>query len=159
MPEDRKRSTLDPRSLAPRTGTAYPPLFAGEVEGREKRALGDVFGLTQFGVNLTVLPPGRWSSHRHWHENEDELVYIVDGEVVLIDDEGEHPMSAGMCVGWKAGAPNGHHLINRSDRPATYLEIGTRASEDRVHYCEVDMDLKKEAGGPWKVRHKDGTSY
>jgi uncharacterized cupin superfamily protein len=127
MPEAKKQSALDPSSLTARTGTAYPSRFAGEVTGREKRALGDAFGLTQFGVNLTRLPPGCWSSHRHWHESEDELVYVLEGELVLIDDDGEHPISAGMCIGWKAGAPNGHHLINRSNQPATYLEIGTRA--------------------------------
>jgi uncharacterized cupin superfamily protein len=159
MPEARKQSALDPSSLTARTGTAYPSRFAGEVTGREKRALGDAFGLTQFGVNLTKVPPGCWSSHRHWHESEDELVFVLEGELVLIDDDGEHPISAGMCIGWKAGAANGHHLINRSNQPATFLEIGTRASADRVHYPEVDMDLVKEAGGPWKVLHKDGTPY
>jgi uncharacterized cupin superfamily protein len=159
MPEAKKPSTLDPQSIAARTGTAYPSRYAGEVKGREKRALGDPFGLIQFGVNLTTLPPGSWSSHRHWHENEDELVYVLDGDLILVDDDGEHPLRAGMCAGWKAGTANGHHFINRSDKPAIYLEIGTRASDERVHYCEADMDLGKEKGGPWQVRRKDGTLY
>src|SRR5262245_32922842 len=103
MPEATKPSALDPQAIAARTGTGYPPRYAGEVKGREKRALGDAFGLTQFGVNFTTLPPGCWSSHRHWHESEDEFVYVLSGDLVLIDDAGEQPLSAGMCVGWKAG--------------------------------------------------------
>ena len=98
-----KPATLDPKTVTPRTATVYPPEFAGAVKGREKRALGDFFGLTQYGVNLTTLAPGSWSAHRHWHENEDEFVFVVEGEITLIDDAGEHLLKPGMCAGFKAG--------------------------------------------------------
>ena len=141
-----------------RTGTIYPQPYAAALEGRTKRALGDLFGLSQFGVNLTVLAPGAASSERHWHEREDEFVYVLAGDVVLIDDEGEHPLSAGMCVGFKAGVPNGHRLVNRSGEPAMLLEIGTRMEEDRAHYPEADMAAVK-VDGKFRITHKDGTAY
>ena len=141
-----------------RTGTIYPPPYAAALAGREKRALGDLFGLTQFGVNLTTLQPGAWSSQRHWHEREDEFIYVVDGEIVLIDDAGEHVLTPGMCAGFKAGAPNGHHLVNKSARPATYVEIGTRSPEERSHYPEADMQGVK-MDGKWTLTHKDGTAF
>lgn len=140
-----------------RTGTAYPPQHAGAVKGREKRVLGDLFGLTQFGVNLTTLAPGSWSSHRHWHEAEDEFVYVLEGEVILIDDRGEHRMTPGMCAGFKAGVANAHHLVNRSQRPAVFLEVGTRAPDERAHYADVDMAASRSGGGPWKFTRKDGS--
>jgi uncharacterized cupin superfamily protein len=155
---EKRPSALDPLSLPPRTGTIYPPEWAKAVVGREKRALGDPFGLTQFGVNLTTVPPGAWSSHRHWHEAEDELIYIVSGEVVLIDDDGEHVLKAGMCAGFKAGVANAHHLVNRSAQPATVLEVGTRSPNERAHYAEADMQASKTPDG-WKVLRKDGSSY
>src|SRR5262245_3749259 len=104
-------SAIDSQSVQPRTGTIYPAEYAAALKGREKRALGDAFGLTQFGVNLTTLAPGCWSSHRHWHENEDEFIYVLAGEVVMIDDRGEHILTPGMCAGYKAGVSNGHHLV------------------------------------------------
>ena len=107
--------------------------------GREKRALGNVFDLTQFGVNLTTLAPGTWSAHRHWHDNEDEFVFVVEGEITLIDDAGEHLLKPGMCAGFKAGVANGHHLVNKTKTPVTYLEIGTRAPREQAHYSDVDM--------------------
>ena len=140
-----------------RTGTAYPPQYAGVVKGREKRVLGDLFGLTQFGANLTTLAPGSWSSHRHWHEAEDEFIYVLEGEVVLIDDRGEHRMTPGMCAGFKAGVPNAHHLVNRSPRPAVFLEVGTRAVDERAHYADVDMDASRSAGAPLRFTRKDGS--
>lgn len=152
-------STLDPTKVPARTGTAYPPTYADHVRGREKRVLGDPFGLTQFGVNLTTLAPGAWSSHRHAHDEEDEFVHVLEGELVLIDDHGEHGLKAGMCAGFKAGSANAHHLVNRSDKPATYLEVGTRASDDHVTYADVDMELTKTGGGSWRVTRKDGTPF
>lgn len=152
-------ATLDPNSVAPRTASIYPATYASALKGREKRALGDPFGLSQFGVNLTTLPPGSWSSQRHWHEREDELVYVLEGEVTLIDDGGEHILAAGMCAGFKAGVANGHHLVNRSDKPALILEIGTRAGDERAHYCEADMHAVKSGGGKWTLTRKDGTAY
>src|SRR5689334_3392607 len=112
---------LDPSSLVPRTDSGYPEPFRSRVLPREKRALGDVFGLTKIGVNLTTLPPGKESSMRHFHTLEDELIFVVEGEVVLVTDEGEQVLGAGMCAGFAAGVPNGHQLVNRSDRPARYL--------------------------------------
>ena len=141
-----------------RTKTIYPPPFDAAVAGRAKRALGDVFNLTQFGVNLTVLPPGSSSSHRHWHESEDEFVYMLEGELTLIDDQGEHPLTAGMCVGFKAAVPNGHKLVNNSAAPAMYLEIGTRMEGDRAHYTDADM-LAVKVDGKFHLTRRDGTAY
>src|SRR6185436_139739 len=139
----KKTATLDPKTITPRTSTVYPPEFAEAVKGREKRALGDFFGLTQYGVNLTTMAPGSWSSHRHWHENEDEFVFVVEGEITLIDDAGEHLLTPGMCAGFKAGVRNGHHLVNKTKNPVTYLEIGTRAPVERAYYSEADMFFEK----------------
>ncbi|MGQ0484233.1 MAG: cupin domain-containing protein [Hyphomicrobiales bacterium] len=146
------------REIKARTSTIYPPPYAAPLAGREKRALGDPFGLTQFGVNLTTLQPGAWSSQRHWHEREDEFIYVVDGVIVLIDDAGEHVLTSGMCAGFKAGVPNGHHLVNRSAGPATFVEIGTRSPEERSHYPEADMRGVKK-GEKWTITRKDGTAY
>ncbi len=155
---DKPPAAIHAREVEARTGTIYPPPYAAALAGREKRVLGDVFGLTQFGVNLTTLKPGAWSSQRHWHEREDEFIFVVDGEIVLIDDAGEHVLSPGMCAGFKAGAPNGHHLVNRSARPATYVEIGTRSPEERSHYPEADMRGVK-MDGKWTITRKDGTAF
>jgi len=141
-----------------RTGTIYPAPYAAALVGREKRVLGDLFGLTQFGVNLTTLQPGAWSSQRHWHEREDEFIYVVDGEIVLIDDAGEHVLTPGMCAGFKAGVANGHHLVNKSGKAATYLEIGARSINEIGHYTEADMVYTKRDGKPLITR-KDGRSY
>jgi uncharacterized cupin superfamily protein len=153
-----KPPSLDPKSVTPRTATVYPPEFAGAVKGREKRALGDFFGLTQYGVNLTTLAPGAWSSHRHWHENEDEFIFVVEGEITLIDDSGEHLLKPGMCAGFKAGVANGHHLANKSISPVSYLEIGTRADHERAHYPEADMLFKKD-GTKSVVTRRDGSPF
>ena len=144
--------------LPARTRTIYPPPYDAALAGRAKRALGDIFNLTQFGVNLTVLAPGSSSAHRHWHESEDEFVYVLEGEVTLVDDEGEHTLGAGMCVGFKAAVPNGHKLVNTSTVPAMYLEIGTRAEGDRAHYTDADMLAVKE-NGKYRLTRKDGTPY
>ena len=153
-----KPSTLDPKTLTPRTGTIYPPEFAGALKGREKRALGDGFDLTQFGVNLTTLLPGAWSAHRHWHEREDEFVFVVAGEITLIDETGEHVLKPGMCAGFKAGVANGHHLVNKSKSLATYLEIGTRSADEVATYPDIDMKAGK-TGGKWWLSRKDGTGF
>jgi uncharacterized cupin superfamily protein len=151
-------STLDPKTISPRSGTNYPAKYAGIVAGREKRVLGDVFGLTQFGVNLTTLMPKSSSALRHWHEREDEFVFVVSGEVTLIDDLGEHVLAVGMCAGFKAGVPNGHCLVNKSNAPATYIEIGTRSSEEVAHYPDDDM-LATKSGGKYAMTKKDGTAF
>jgi len=144
--------------VAARTGTIYPAAYAAAMEGRAKRALGDRFGLSQFGVNLTVLAPGAASSERHWHETEDEFVLVLEGEVTLIDEQGEHLLSPGMCMGFKAGVANAHKLVNRSPAPVTLLEVGTRSEGDRVHYPDVDMAAVK-VDGKFRITRKDGTPF
>jgi len=151
-------SILDAKTVVPRTGTNYLPQFAHVVQGREKRVLGDVFGLTQFGVNLTTLAPGSASALRHWHAREDEFVFVVSGEITLIDDLGEHLLTPGMCAGFKAGVANGHCLVNKSAAPASYVEIGTRAAEESTEYPDVDLKAEKRAG-KWSYMKRDGTPY
>ena len=141
-----------------RTGTNYPPQFQNVVQGREKSVLGDLVGLTQFGVNLTRLKPGAASALRHWHENEDEFVYVLEGELVLIEDGGETLLRPGDAAGFKAGVPNGHHLVNKTQRDAVYLEIGTRAPAERAHYPDVDLEFIRDKDKV-QVRHKSGEPY
>ncbi|MDP9137960.1 MAG: cupin domain-containing protein [Pseudomonadota bacterium] len=145
--------------VVPRIGTGYPKQFAEACSSRKKHMLGDVFGLTQFGVNLTILPPGCWSAQRHWHEKEDEFIYVIEGEITLIDDSGEHLLKPGMCAGFKAAVPNGHHLVNKSGRKAAYLEVGSRAPGERAHYSEIDMKVERTSDGSWGFLHLDGTPY
>jgi uncharacterized cupin superfamily protein len=150
---------LDPKTVPARRGSSYPEPFRAAVETREKRPLGDATGLTQFGVNLVELPPGCWSSQRHWHTHEDEFVYVLDGELVLVTDGGEQVLRPGMAAGFPAGTPDGHHLINRTDRPATYLEVGTRREDvDEVDYPDIDMAVRHREGQQMFVR-KSGEPY
>ncbi len=146
---------INSRDVPPRIGTGYPAAYAEICRLREKRKLGDVFGLTQLGINLTTLPPGQGSSLRHWHENEDEFVYIIEGELTLITDDGEQIMTPGMCAGFRAGAGNGHHLVNRSDKPASYLEIGTRAEKEVAYYSDIDLMTVKD-GNEFRYTTRDG---
>ena len=125
----------------------YPPPYAAVTDGREKAVLGNVAGLTQFGVNLTRLKPGAASALRHWHENEDEFVYVVEGELTLIEDGGATVLRAGDAAGFKAGVANGHHLVNKSQRDALYLEVGTRAKRERAHYSDVDLVYDRDESG------------
>ncbi len=150
---------LDPATLSPRTGSGYPEPFRSRVLPREKRALGDALGLTRVGVNLTTLPPGKESSMRHWHTREDELVFVLEGEVVLRTDEGEQTLTAGMCAGFAAGSNNGHQLANRSNKPARYLEISNRDDEDTAEYPDVDLAYRKDAQGKAVFARKNGTAY
>jgi uncharacterized cupin superfamily protein len=141
-----------------RTTNIYPEQFKKPVEGRAKMALGDLAGLGQFGVNLTRLPPGVASSLRHWHEQEDEFVYILEGELTLVEDGGETSLRAGDAAGWKAGVANGHMLINKSKNEAVYLEIGTRSPKECAHYPEYDLLYVRDANGV-RVTHRDGKPY
>jgi uncharacterized cupin superfamily protein len=125
---------------------------------REKRFLGKALGLTQFGVNLTTLPPGKESSMRHWHTREEEFVYVLEGEVVLRTDAGEQLVRAGQCVGFPAGSGDGHQLVNRSDRPARYLEVGTCDETDEVFYPEAVLRYNPP-GQRGKFTRRDGTPY
>jgi len=139
------------------TGSGYPPPYDAPCTQRRRVRLGDAAGLTQFGVNLLRLPPGAWSSQRHWHTAEDEFVYVVEGEVVLVTDGGEETLRAGDCAGFRAGDADGHHLQNRSTRDAVLLEIGSRRPEtDAVAYPGCDMKLD---AGERAYRHLDGTPY
>jgi len=149
---------IDISKAAMRTTTIYPAEFQSVVRGREKAALGNPAGLTQFGVNLTRLKPGAASALRHWHENEDEFVYILEGELVLIEDGGETVLKSGDAAGFKAGVPNGHHLVNKSNRDALYLEVGTRAKTERAHYPDVDLAYSKDENG-MRITHKSGKPY
>ena len=139
------------------TGSRYPAPFDAPCAARRRQRLGDAAGLTDFGVNLLRLPPGVWSSQRHWHTSEDEFLYVLEGEVTLVTDAGEQILKAGDCVGFKAGVPDGHHMQNRSQREAVLLEVGSRkAVEDEVDYPDIDLRFLKGRGG---FSHKDGTPY
>jgi uncharacterized cupin superfamily protein len=139
-------------------GTLYPPPFDSPCRSRERTKLGDAAGLTQFGVNLLRLPPGAWSSQRHWHTSGDEFVYILSGEVVLVTDGGEEVLRAGDVAGFTAQDTNGHCLQNRSDREARVLEIGTRVPGDTAYYPDIDMVAPAD-GKPAVYTHRDGTPY
>ena len=136
----------------------YPEPFYRETEGYEGQRVGNAAGLTQFGVNRAVLPPGGRTALRHWHEEEDEFVIILSGEVVLREDEGETVLRAGDCAGFKAGVANGHALENRSDAPAVLFEIGTRSPDETAHYPDVDLRFEKR-GQQIRFCHKDGAPY
>ncbi len=150
---------LDPATVAPRSTSSYPEPFASRVLPREKRALGQALGLTRVGVNLTTLPPGKESSMRHHHTLEDELVYVLEGEVVLVTDGGEQRLTAGTCAGFPAGSGDAHQLVNRSDRPARYLEISNRDPDDGAAYPDVDLVYQKGPDGRPIFTRKDGTPY
>jgi uncharacterized cupin superfamily protein len=149
---------IDIDKLKTSTSTFYPAPFDQRVRGRERKRLGEAAGLTQFGVNLTRLKPGLQSSLRHWHEHEDELVYVLEGELVLVEDGGETVMRAGDAAGFKAGVANGHHFVNRSDRDAVYLEIGTRSPRERAHYPDDDLAHELDERG-FRFTHKSGEPY
>jgi uncharacterized cupin superfamily protein len=154
-----QRPALDPATVVPRTDSYYPEPFRSRVLPREKRGLGDAVGLTKIGINLTTLSAGKESAMRHFHTLEDEFIYVIEGEVVLLTDEGEQVLRAGMCAGFPAGVSNGHQLVNRSDRPARYLEISNRDGEDSAEYPDVDMAYRKTGDGRAVFTHKDGTPY
>jgi uncharacterized cupin superfamily protein len=159
MAPELRSPALDPQTVPARHGSSYPEPFRAQVEGRTKRPLGDAVGLTQFGVNLVELPPGCWSAQRHWHTHEDEFVYVLDGELTLVTDAGEQVLRAGMAAGFPAGRSDGHHLINRSEQPATYLEVGTRREDvDEVEYPDIDM-LVRQQGGRQMFVTKSGEPY
>jgi uncharacterized cupin superfamily protein len=132
---------VDPETLPVHEGTNYPAALAGPCQARRKRALGDAVGLTHFGVNLVELPPGTWSSLRHWHANEDEFIYVLKGEITLVTEGGEQVLRPGSAAGFPAGRPDGHHLINRGTATAVYLEVGDRSGNETVDYPDSDMRL------------------
>jgi uncharacterized cupin superfamily protein len=138
---------IDIDKLPVDTVSLYPDPFWKPIAGRERKRLGNAVGLSQFGVNLTTLKPGAWSSQRHWHQNEDEFVYIVSGEVVLCEDGGETVLKAGDTAGFKANSGDGHCLINRSLQDVVYLEVGTRAKAERTVYSDIDMKVERDDNG------------
>ena len=152
------KKRIDAATLTTVVGTLYPPPFDAPCRARERVKLGDAAGLTQFGVNLLRLPPGAWSSQRHWHTSGDEFVYVLSGEVVLLTDGGEEVLRAGDAAGFTAQDPNGHCLQNRSDREALVLEIGTRVPDDTAYYSDIDMVAPAD-GKPAVYIHRDGTPY
>ena len=151
--------TVIAAEVAPRQKTSiYPEPFASQMHGREKRALGDVFGLVNFGVNLTKLLPNAKSALRHAHAKQDEFVYILQGHPVLITDAGEMQLAPGMCAGFKAGTGNGHQLVNRTNEEVSYLEVGDRSSGDSAIYPDDDLQAAL-VEGKWQFTHKDGSPY
>ncbi len=149
---------LDPTTVEARTGTNYPEQFTENVKEREKRMLGDALGLKNYGVNLVRIPAGGMSSQRHCHSRQDEFVYVLEGELVLVTDAGEQTLGPGMAAGFPAGSGDGHHLINRTGLDARYLEVGCRTEGDEVDYPDIDM-LIRIIDGERKYVHKDGTPY
>jgi len=149
---------IDVARLASVVGTLYPPPFDEPCRARGRTRLGDAAGLTQYGVNLLRLPPGAWSSQRHWHVAQDEFVYVLSGEVTLVTNAGEEVLRAGDAAGFKANDPDGHCLQNRSGGDATVLEIGTRLDDDMAHYSDIDM-VAPAGGKPAVYTHRDGTPY
>jgi uncharacterized cupin superfamily protein len=152
------KSVLNISDLPVRTGSGYPEHYAKAVKGRSNVSLGNPFGLKQFGVNITTLEPGAWSSQRHWHLNEDELVLALQGEMVIVDEDGRHPFTPGQVMGWKANTPNAHCIVNETDKPAKFLIVGTRAASEEAYYPDIDMHYRRDEQGP-RFQRKNGTSF
>lgn len=149
---------IDIDKIPVRSGSFYPAPFKAPHEGRHKQALGDAGGLTQFGVNLTRISPGAASALRHWHETEDEFIYMLEGELMLVENDGETVLKPGDAAAFKAGSGNAHRLLNRTNRDAVYLEVGTRAAADHVHYPDDDLALVR-AAQERRYLHKSGEPY
>lgn len=158
MNDRRTPIAIDAGDAPERTGSGYPAPFAAQMGERLRRKLGDVFGLTAFGVNLARLGPGARSALRHAHQLEDEFVYILEGTPTLLTDAGETLLKPGMCAGFKAGTGDGHALVNRSDAEVLYLEIGARCVGETVDYPDVDL-MGATIDGRWTYLHRDGTPY
>lgn len=149
---------LDPADLKALEGSSYPDTFKPAVAGRAKRRLGDALGLKHFGVNVTTIKPGARSALRHWHTREDEFIYVLSGELVLVTEAGEQSLSAGTCAGFPAGSADGHHLVNRTGRDAVYLEVGDRDPGDEVTYPDDDLLAVATPQGR-RFTRKDGAPY
>ena len=143
-------------SVPVRKGSGYPAPFDAPCADRTRRRLGDAGGLRDFGVNLMTLPPGGWSSQRHWHSHEDEFVYVLEGELTLVEDEGETLLRAGDCAAFPKGTGNGHHLKNLSSAMAVYLEVGSRHPDDLTTCSDIDL---KSASSDGRFVRKDGSDY
>ncbi len=147
---------IDLSSVPSRKGSAYPSPYDLPCADRLRQRLGDAGGLTDFGVNLLTLPPGSWSSQRHWHSDEDEFVYVLEGELTLVEDGSECVLRAGDCAAFPKGSGNGHHLVNRSAINALCLEVGSRHRHDRTTYSDIDMTISNVDD---RYVHKDGRPY
>ena len=154
-----KAPAFDPKDLPESSSTGYPKPYKSRVAGRHKRRLGDHVGLKNFGVNLTRLDPGAESSMRHWHMKQDEFVYIVEGEITLVTDAGRQKLGPGMAAGFPAGKADGHQLVNETDKPVLYLEIGDRTPGDEGSYPADDLKAVLGPDGRWSFSHKDGRPY
>jgi uncharacterized cupin superfamily protein len=139
---------IDAAKIAEKSGSFYPATLGERCRGRHWKALGDAAGLTQFGANLVRVEPGAWSSLRHWHEEEDEFLIMVSGELMLVEDDGESLMRAGDCAGFPKQGGNGHHLVNRSTQEGVFLVVGTRGTNERCHYPDVDLLFVDDDDGP-----------
>ena len=149
---------IDIDKLSLDSASAYPEPYRQVTLNRARKRLGNAVGLSQFGVNLTMLKPGAWSAQRHWHANEDEFIYMVSGELVLHEDSGETILRPGNAAGFKANSGNGHCLMNRTTHDAVYLEVGTRSVREKVDYPDIDMRLERDEKGN-RYLHKDGKPY
>ncbi|MBC7155924.1 MAG: cupin domain-containing protein [Rhodobacteraceae bacterium] len=149
---------LDLSAAPVKTGSIYPEPYAAQMAGRSSRRLGDLAGLTQFGVNLVTLEPGAVASLRHWHLREDEFAIVLSGELVLVEDTGEVPMLPGDCAAWKAGVANGHRFVNRSGRAASFLVVGSKAPDEVTTYCDVDMKIHLGGASP-RITYHDGSDW
>jgi uncharacterized cupin superfamily protein len=147
---------IDIAAIPIRKGTGYPAPFDAPCLDRQRQRLGNAGGLVDFGVNLMRLPPGNWSSQRHWHSAEDEFVYLLEGELILIEDGGETVLRAGDCAAFPKNTANGHHMVNRSATTAVYLEIGSRSPLDVTVCSDIDM---QSASADGRFVHKDGTPF
>jgi uncharacterized cupin superfamily protein len=150
------KPALDPMTLEPVSRSSYPEPYRSRVMPREKRQLGVSLGLQKIGVNRTTLPPGKESSMRHWHTHEEEFVFVLEGEVVLRTQAGEQVLKAGSCAGFPSGRNDGHQLLNRSGKPAVYLEVSNRDAEDTVYYSDTDVDM---IATPEGMTRRDGTPF
>lgn len=149
---------IDPKAVPVKTGSIYPSPYAEMMAGRSSLRLGDAGGLTQFGVNLVTLEPGALSSLRHWHLNEDEFVMVTEGECTLVEDAGETVLHPGDCAAFPAGNPDGHHFINRTDKVARFLVVGSKAKREVATYSDHDLKVEME-GGKARFTYKDGTDW
>lgn len=149
---------IDLAKVPVKTGSIYPAPYAELMAGRSSLRLGDAGGLAQFGVNLVTLEPGALASLRHWHLKEDEFAIVLEGDLTLIEDGGETAMHPGDCAAWKAGVANGHHFVNRSDRPARFLVIGSKIADEIASYSDVDMKVHMNAGKP-RFTYRDDTEW